>query len=413
MRGLEFKKFLDRYAGIPLVGLAHALDEAAAIMRPRGPVDVQSILAIKLWGVGNLVMILPYLDALRRRFPRARLSFLTIESNRELLEGHPSVQHVFTMRTQGVLRPLVDLVRLVRSLRRERFDLLLDFEPFLRVSALLGFLGGAKQRIGFRTPGQARAALYTARVPYRSGRHMTDVFGDIVRSAGAEIAGLPLLSVPRGEQAAAKAQSLIDTELRGEGPLVALHPGSGDNFPGRRWPADCFAAVGDALVEKHGARVLVTGAAAERPLTHQVVCTMRRRGVDLAGRLDLRAWIELLARLDLLVSNDTAPVHIAGALGTPLVAVYGPNTPEIYGPLHTASRVAYKHLPCSPCLTNLNAKSSACRLPACILGIEVETVLAAAESLLAENGRVTSAPRAAEPHPSEKLPASMSGRGAL
>ena len=99
---------------------------------------------------------------------------------------------------------------------------------------------------------------------------------------------------------------------------------------------------------------------------------------------DIKAFIELLARVDLLVTNDTAPAHIGSALETPLIAFYGPNTPELYGPLHAKSRIFYNRLPCSPCLTNMNAKTSRCRIPSCILKIKPEEVFQAAEELLFE-----------------------------
>lgn len=383
-QGLEFKKIVDRYVGIPLIWGCHAWDEMASLWRKPNPLEVKNILLCKLWGIGNLVMIMPFLESLRRRFPDASLSFLTIESNRSLLEKNPYLDQVYTIRTRGSVSPLFDIVRLVPRLRRQRFDLFLDFEQFLRVTAILGFLSKSHQRIGLATPGQGRAPLFHAKVPYRRDRHMTEVFGDVVRSAGVEVKGLRPLSVPRCEEGAKHASDFIEKEMTGTGPLVAIHPGSGDHFPGRRWPPERFATLADQLVKTRGARIIITGTESESSIVDRVCAAMHHRGVTVAGRFPIESFIELIAQIDLIVSNDTAPVHIASALGTPVVAIYGPNTPELYGPLHRASRSVYNKLPCSPCLSNLSAKTSNCRLPACILGVEVDQVLIECESLLLE-----------------------------
>ena len=135
------------------------------------------------------------------------------------------------------------------------------------------------------------------------------------------------------------------------GPIVALHLGSGDNFPGRRWPVKNFARLAHMLEDKSRARCILTGTDPEKTPGQQCEEEGPSRLLNAIGKLDIKAFIELLARVDLLVTNDTAPAHIGSALETPLIAFYGPNTPELYGPLHAKSRIFYNRLPCSPCLT--------------------------------------------------------------
>jgi heptosyltransferase-2 len=232
---------------------------------------------------------------------------------------------------------------------------------------------------------------------------MTSVFGDIVRAAGVCVPEEPRLAVPRDAAAGGRVAARLARELSGSGPLVVLHPGSGDNFPGRRWPAERFAALGAALASETGARLVVTGGDRERALVRDVARRLRAADphaavLELAGELTVIELIELIARAALLVTNDTAPVHIAGALDVAMVALYGPNTPLLYGPVHARGRAIYHALPCSPCLTNMNMKSSSCRLPACVLGIEVDEVLREARRLLAparRSGRAAERPTGA------------------
>jgi ADP-heptose:LPS heptosyltransferase len=178
----------------------------------------------------------------------------------------------------------------------------------------------------------------------------------------------------------------------GDEPLVLIHPGSGDNFPGRRWPPERFGRLADALVESHGARVVVTGAPSEAPVTAEVRSAARRSILDAAGEFTIRELVALVERADLLCSNDTAPVHIAAALRRPVLGFYGPNTPLLYGPVGTGHVSFYKGLPCSPCITNFNYKTSFCRMPVCISNIGVDEVVRAARGIL-DRGRAGSSVR--------------------
>ena len=188
--------------------------------------------------------------------------------------------------------------------------------------------------------------------------------------------------MPRSPAAAQRVDTFLRSVPEGSGPLVVLHPGSGDNFPGRRWPVERFALLAHRLTGRRGARCVFTGSKSEYALVERCRALAGVPTASAAGRLDLPAFIELLSRVDLLVTNDTAPAHIGAALGTPMIALYGPNTPERYGPLHENARVFYLALACSPCLSNTNAKTSGCRTPECMLGISVESVLRAAMEIL-------------------------------
>jgi ADP-heptose:LPS heptosyltransferase len=185
-------------------------------------------------------------------------------------------------------------------------------------------------------------------------------------------------------------------DVNGNGPpIVVIHPGSGDNFPARRWPAAHFADVAGTLHRESGARIIVTGTGPERRLARDFGALCTAPFTDLTGALELPEFVELLARADLLITNDTAPVHISSALRRPLIALYGPNTPDLYGPLNEEARAFYLRFPCSPCITNMNAKTSRCRMPECITQIDPDRVAAAALSMLARHAPF-SAPRRSE-----------------
>jgi len=229
-------------------------------------------------------------------------------------------------------------------------------------------------------------------VAYDDSLHTSETFLGLARAAGVAAGRYEPLPPPVFEADRAAAAAVLREGRAGNGPVFVLHPGSGDNFLGRRWAPENFARLGDRLLERHGGTVVLTGSAAEAPLAESVRRAMRRgdRAVPAAGRLGVRALAALCGRASLVVSNDTAPVHLASAMGRPVLGIYGPNTPVLYGPLSPGSVAFYHRTPCSPCLTNYNYKTSYCRMPVCIRTVTVEEVAAAADRVLEEarDGRV-------------------------
>jgi len=381
---LGFAKYVDRYLGILLCYTLAALYLFREMIWPHeGTIRVRRILMVKLWGIGNLVLLLPIIGMVRRRYPRAEIHFLTLSGNLSLLEGNPNLDRIWTVREGGSVAMLASLIRNLSGLRRAGIDLFLDFEQFARTSTLFGFLIGAPQRVGFHTPRQGRYLLYTAPVNYRNDHHMSGTFMDIARAAGIREEEYRVEPVHFSDANAARARGLLAGIT---GRYVVFHVGSGDNFIGRRWPPESFAELADRLIARHGISVVFSGTADESHLVADVARRMSRRDrtVDLSGRMDLKTLTAVLTGAEFLVSNDTGPVHIASSLGRPVLGLYGPNTPVLYGPLSPGSRSFYKNLPCSPCITNLNYKTSFCRLTVCIRNITVDEVEDAASGLLEE-----------------------------
>lgn len=385
---LSFAKFLDRVLG----RLACALLAAGRLLREMissrdGLVgEPRRILLVKFWGLGNLVMLLPVFRVLRTRYPGARIVLLTLARNREILEGVADLDAHLFVDDRGLLRVVRSYASALFAARRERFDLVVDFEQFARASAIFAFLSGAPHSVGLDTPGQGRGRLFHARVPYDDGKHTTETFLDLARAAGASSARYEPVPPPVLEADREAAAALLREAGAGSSPVFVLHPGSGDNFLGRRWAPENFAHIADHLVERHGGVVVVTGSAAEAEVVEAVRSRAVRkdRVVGAAGRLPVRALAALCGRAALVVSNDTAPVHLASAMGRPVLGLYGPNTPVLYGPLSRGSVAFYHHTPCSPCLTNFNYKTSYCRMPVCIRSVTVEEVATAADRVLAD-----------------------------
>ena len=350
----------------------------AAEPRPR------RVLAIKLWGLGNLVMIAPVLDALRRAAPGVEIDFLTLEANRALLARSASVDRVVGFEVRSYAALAHSLWSALRTLRARRYDLVLDFEQFAKLSAILAYASGAPRRIGFDTDGQRRGGLFTTRVAYADGEHMRQIFLRLLRPLGIEPSlRPPSFAIEPGERARVADLLAAGGVGRERFPLVGIHVGSGPSSTGvplKRWPVESFAALADALVERHRAAVVFTGQGEEeRELVREALRRMRQPAIDACEQLGLGGLLALLEACHFVVSNDTSVMHLAAAVGTPVAALFGPTSPQQYGPWNPGDLVFWQGLHCSPCLTNYNQKVSLCPDPVCIRGIAPAQVLEAIE----------------------------------
>jgi ADP-heptose:LPS heptosyltransferase len=258
----------------------------------------------------------------------------------------------------------------------------LDFEQFARVSTILLFLIRAKQRIGFDTKGQGRGFLYSVRVPYTNDRHMSEIFADIAVSAGVYTIDRGQVSFPLSSDDKRMVTTFLTKTCSSTRSLIGMHIGSGDNFIGRRWPRENFARLADLLIEEYDAQIVFTGTQKECHLIESTLALIKYPVINACNQFRIRAFAAFIQKCDLFFSNDTSAVHLASALEAPIAAFYGPNTPLLYGPLSKQQFVFYKQLPCSPCITNTNAKTSFCRIPVCIRNITVEEVLEAVRPYL-------------------------------
>lgn len=356
------------------------LDERAAprLARHAGPQrelhgPARDVLLTRLWGLGNLALIAPSLA----RF-EGRLRILTLRRNAAFLAAQLPRAEILGLPEPHDPRLLTSFWRRLRELRRDPPERVVDLEAFLHLP--LAFVRSATGApcVGLDTPGQRRAALLDRRVAWEPTAHVADRFAAVLQAAGLPtLAGPGPLHVP--PDSARRAHELW---LRDDAAHVLIHPGSGDHFAGRRWPPERFAALARRLADE-GVEVLLSGSARERRLVQRIARASHGSARSLAGSLAPELFLGLIASADLVVTNDTAPLHIADALGVPTVGLYGPNTPHRYGPRRPGSRALFADLVCSPCLDDRGRKRSNCRHFACMTALPVDAAHAAARAALA------------------------------
>jgi heptosyltransferase-2 len=322
-------KAIDRWAGGLLVLL---LSPFSRIGRRGGGADPSSILVVRLWTLGETLLTAPLLGEIRKRYPRATVTVLCREANGPVVGLFPGVDRVLFFEPGNLLS-------LFRSFRR--YDLSFDTEPWFRVSALLSFWL-AKRRVGFSHG--VRRFLYTDATPFDDRQYEAQTFLDLLIPLGASVrfSGFPRMAIPKDDERNI-AELLRGPKAAEREPRIGVCPGAEDALY-RMWPTERFAETADRLVEKHGAWIILIGSGSEAALCSRVASLVRRKDriANLAGCTTLPGLFSLVAGLDLLITNDTGPMHVAAVVGTPTVSLFGPNLPVRFAP-RTPGSVALFH----------------------------------------------------------------------
>ena len=299
-----------------------------------------SSLVIQTSFLGDTVLTTPLLVQLARR---GEVDVLTTPASAALLANHPSVRTIVVYDKRGVDRGLAGFWRLAQRLRAARYEVAFLAQGSLR-SAALAVVAGIPSRVGFDT--SAGRWLYTKRVAHRDDLHHAARLLRLARPNGRPAATdelRPSLHPGDDERSAVNALLARHGVAPGE-PLIALAPGS--VWATKRWP---YYAQLAALLERHG-RVAIVGGADDAELARAIVAAAPR-AIDATGHLSLLASAELIGRAAALVTNDSAPMHLASAMGTPTVSIFGPTVPAFgFGPLApTSIVVGHDGLTCRPC----------------------------------------------------------------
>lgn len=331
--------------------------------------------------LGDAVMTMPALRAVRAAYPQARLAVLVKRELAGFYSGAGWIDEVIPYRVLQGLPGIADRRRIVAGLRARRFDLAVLFPKSFQ-AALWTFLARIPRRVGFAT--DWRSALLTDRVPFDSAlreRHqLYDYLHLLERGLG--ITGRAAdCALDVHEQHRVRLEDwLKERRQRPERRLIALAAAAAYG-PAKEWPERHYAELIDLLAERHGAECVLLGAPSEVEKSERVARASRAGAVVAAGETDIAGAMALLSLCDGFAGNDSGSMHVAGALGIPTVGIFGSTNPDRTGPLGPRVRVLYEHIACSPCLDRT------CRFGHydCLTRITPTAVAAALEELGAFN----------------------------
>lgn len=313
-------------------------------------INPTNVLVIDFGQLGDVVLSLPALRAIRERFPTARITVAVGKAGAEVinLSGHADATLIVdrvALRDGFAPLSVFKIFKLVKDVRRRQFDFVIDLHS-LSETNLLGFFSGANQRLYSRRPGRSLDFLsnFHPRPPVEDAklkRHLIDRYLDVLLPLGVKDAKrLPQLRTKPATDRDVD-QILRKAKADSGSPLVGLFPGAGHSS--RRWPLERFAELADFLIRNDQVRVLVFAGPEEEGLVSQMRTLFPASAVVLE-RLTVSQLASALARLAVFVSNDTGPMHIAAAVGTPVVLLLDKRAPETYLPLGDRHQTLYHNL---------------------------------------------------------------------
>ena len=301
--------------------------------------------------IGDAVISLPAIAALRARFPNSEIVLVAKPWVSEIYMHHPAVSRQIVYDAEGEHRGARGFRELVHKLRSERFDAAILLQNAFQ-AAWMAWRAGIPVRIGYARDGRSWLLSEAVEVPPPAGYgHQVYYYLELLFRAGIiESLKTPQearLHLAESEQRWAVKQ-LQTVGLGGRRFLVGVNPGA--SFGGaKRWPADRYANLADRLIDALGADVLIFGSPAERPLAEAVARAMQHTPVLVAGETTLREFMALMAKCHLIITNDSGPMHVAAALSLPLVAIFGSTNERATGPLGLRARIIKRRVECSPC----------------------------------------------------------------
>ena len=403
---MGFMRWIDHWLGLPicfLLGLA--LTAIRRILpRRRRVISGKGTLAVfKFFGLGSILEATPLLRAIRKRYPEARLAFVTFDGNEALLRRLDLCTDLRIIRTKSFFAFVFDVLKQIWWLRTHRTEAAVDLEFFSKFSTLMSFFSGARVRVGFHLNDFWRYSLVTHPVYFNYYRHIADVYEQAGRRLGVEVSDHRISRIEVGEQA----RRTVEESLRRHGwtpgaPLLGMNVNAGELSYERRWPLERFASLVQMLLDRHGdLYVVLPGSPSERqyvlPLLDRLDESVRHRAIVVAGQWSLEEFIASLSLMDGLVTNDSGPLHMGAAQGTRMVSLWGPSQPTFYSPRAPGNRVIHEDYPCSPCVCMFTTfEGMWCDHEGwCMQAIRPQTVLEAVEAMLAEAKNTARA--AAEP----------------
>ena len=399
-------RLIDRWVGIPLCFLASfwpwnkSRVDSSVPFKTGTPPPSDIIVFIGIAEIGALVVAYPAIEEARKQFPKSRICFITAAAGVQTLElmGFEE-DDIIMLETSSIQSLLKGLLKIRTHFKGESVSAIV-LEPFARFSTLLSAWIGASQRIGcyrFLNEGVYLENVLTHSLVYNSHLHASQTYFALAKALNDPGSTEPLLketiapqirnrlkiSIPEKEQQA------LWTRLQSKCPgkkfikIILINANTSDIIPLRKWPLENFVELGKQLLENSKITVVLTGGPDEQDACAELAKKINsERVINFAGETSFKELITLYSISDLLITNDSGPVHFASTTEIPIVALFGPETPKIFGPMSPKANVISLELACSPCISVFNQKKSSCSDNQCMKQISVQMVVKETQKIL-------------------------------
>lgn len=371
---LKLIRIIDYYLGIIFIKILFIFKNHKKTTKN---VEVKKILLIKFFGFGNLIMSSPILKELKNKYPKSDIDYLTLKNNKGILEGYPNFLNKIHYLDIGGISLINNSIKLLTKLRK-KYDLIIDLDQFARYSAIITFLLNPKISIGYNTKNAERHYLYDYKVKYKANKHVVEEFNNLLIPLGIkQNKNLFLIKLKTDNIIKKKVNQWLKQNRIYDNKIIGIHTGTSNNATQRKWPY--FKELIEIILKKTQFKIILTASPSEYEECGKLIHRLKvnknlLKNIKISKGINLRELPELINNMDLFISNDTGPLHLAAAQKIKVIGLYGPNTPHLYGPYTKNKVIFYKKLKCSPCITNFNNKDHNCKNPICMKKISIKEV---------------------------------------
>lgn len=340
-----------------------------------------NILIVKLSAIGDVVHTLPSLVALRRLYPEAHITWVVEEAAADLIKGHPLLDAVLVSHRKSWIKHLQEgrirstfreIMSFVKELRMRPYDLVIDFHGLFK-SAVVVFLSRGKRKLGYRSMQELSGLFIHERIAEDMNKHAVDRYLDFPRYLGAKIQDVEFV-LPQDPSAEEKIKALMQQHGLQENNFIAMSPIA--YWETKLWDHDHFAHLADRIQQKLGMKVVWTGSG--KKSLEEITSRMESETINLGGQTTLPELACLYKKANMLITTDSGPMHIAAAVGTPVIALFGPTDPKRTGPYGHGHKIIQAGVSCSPCFLKK------CPTRKCMKDIGPSIVFAAVKENLAK-----------------------------
>ncbi len=318
-----------------------------------------NILIVKLSAIGDVIHTLPVLNAIRKHYPDAHITWLMEEAAHDVIKGHKALDRIIVSKRKRWLKGLAgrscvknfrEVCSFIKELRDTRYDLILDFQALLKSGVLIGLARGGR-KIGFDKGMEHQEHSYI---------FLNECIKPVDMELHALIRGMMLLesigiqsrevvfNLPVSDRDRDAADDLLMQHgIKTPALLVAINPMA--KWETKLWDNLKFSNLADRLIKQANADVIFTGSQEDSEAIEDIISNIKAKAANLSGRTDLKTLAALYEKASIVVSTDTGPMHLAAAIGTPVVALFGPTAPWRTGPFGLGHKIIRANLECSPC----------------------------------------------------------------
>ncbi len=368
-------KYIDEYLGRIFCFLLTVFSKKKNSIPPAN--SVKNILLIKFWGMGSIILTSPAINTLRKSYPEAKFHYLSFQANNEILTLTKNIDDIISIRLNNPFVFFIDTLKTILKLRKQKIDLVFDFEFFTYYSAIITRLIKTKYSVGFDNTKNNRSRLFSKTLMFNDNIHTRDNFMNLVLTICKQAVSTLNISPNKRE---------LLTQSGIQRGVIVINPNASKMAYERRLPATYFVRLIDELSDLGKYQIILTGSADEKNYVAGIFSALKNKTnvTNLSGKLSVSGLVSLICSSVCLITNDSGPLHIASALNKPVIAFYGPESPIRYGPLSDKQLVFYRAIECSPCMSISNSKTVNCIYPQplCMTGFDVNEIIVKSKEFL-------------------------------